>query len=90
MNVAINPSNPVLHESVSLSPFALDVWVEAQRGLPNHQFTVALSLRLPRTVDLETLRKSAHQVMQENPVCTRLHIKREGLAEAVLAATVAG
>ncbi|WP_397459059.1 amino acid adenylation domain-containing protein [Pseudomonas asplenii] len=86
MNVAINPSNPVLHESVSLSPFALDVWVEAQRGLPNHQFTVALSLRLPRTVDLETLRKSAHQVMQENPVCTRLHIKREGLAEAVLAA----
>ncbi|WP_060482084.1 non-ribosomal peptide synthetase [Pseudomonas sp. NBRC 111119] len=86
MNVAINAGKPAPQQSVSLSPFALDIWVEAQRGLPNHQFTVALSLRLPRTVNMETLCHSASIVVRDTPVCTRRHIERDGLAQALLEA----
>ncbi|RRV24030.1 non-ribosomal peptide synthetase [Pseudomonas sp. p99-361] len=83
MNVAINAGQPAPHQTQALSAFALDVWVEAQRGLQTHQFTVALSLRLPSTIGPQALHEAAGRVMQGEPACTRVHGERQGIAQAV-------
>ncbi|MGE8411500.1 MAG: amino acid adenylation domain-containing protein [Pseudomonas sp.] len=84
MNVAINAGKPAPHQAQALSPFALDVWVEAQRGLHTHQFTVALSLRLPSSEGLEALHQAAWTVMQGESACTRRHIEQQGVVQAVV------
>lgn len=79
MNIAINDGISARHEDQVLSPFSQDVWVEAQRGLLSHQFTLALNIRLPKTVSIQALRQSAHHVMQTEPACTCLYTERLGV-----------
>ncbi|MBC3437741.1 amino acid adenylation domain-containing protein [Pseudomonas sp. BW16M2] len=80
MNIAINASEATLHEAQSLSPYEQDIWVEAQREPLSHQFTVALSIRLPLSFGLDALHEAAEGVMQGEPACRRIYVEHAGAA----------
>jgi len=80
MTIAINASKPVLGKTESLSPYERDIWVEAQRDPSSHQFTVALSIRLPLAYTADELQHAAEQVMQAEPACRRVYLDHQGIA----------
>ncbi|WP_194792051.1 amino acid adenylation domain-containing protein [Pseudomonas sp. UFMG81] len=80
MNIAINANEPAVRQAQALSPYEQDIWVEAQREPLSHQFTVALSIRLPLAYGLDALRQAAEQVMQGEPACRRTFVEHAGAA----------
>lgn len=78
MNSVVDEKQSASHAAQQLNPFERDIWFESQKAPHSHQFTVALRICLPGSVDVERLRLVAENVLRSEPACFKTYHDNDG------------